>query len=425
MPPKKVQEKQKQKIIEDKTFGMKNKKGAKGQKIVEQITKQVQNKGQNLRRDLLSPEEERAKRKEEEKKKKEELSMLFKPVITQTVAKGVDPKSVVCAFFKQGLCQKGDKCKFSHDLTLERKAEKRSIYDDAREDNDSMANWDEQKLEDVINTKHGEDNKQKNTTQIVCKFFIEAVENKTYGWFWACPNEKEGSKCMYRHALPPGFTLKSDQKKLDEQKEEIALETLVEKERAALGSTVTKITLESFLAWKARKIQEKKDKAKEQEEKKKKDFKLGFMNGLTGKDLFTFNPDLIANDDDDANNDIDYRHRDSDDEEEGTGKVSVREIDANYFATQAKEVDDSGTVATSDRFDYIKSIIDREKAQAVAPKLNQADGGVEDVEEDGEEDGEVAGAVGGAKKNLDIDESLFTMDDLGDIQDELEDLEIS
>ena len=38
---------------------------------------------------LLSPEEERAKRKEEEKKKKEELSMLFKPVITQTVAKGI------------------------------------------------------------------------------------------------------------------------------------------------------------------------------------------------------------------------------------------------------------------------------------------------------------------------------------------------
>lgn len=165
---------------------------------------------------------------------------------------------------------------------------------------------------------------------------------------------------MYRHALPPGFTLKSDQKKLDEMKEEIALETLIEKERAALGSNVTKITLESFLAWKARKIQEKKDKAKETEEKKKKDFKLGFMNGLTGRDLFTFNPDLIANDDDEANNDIDYRHRESDDEEDAGEKVTVREIDANFFATQAKEVDGTGTVATSDRFDYIKSMIDRE-----------------------------------------------------------------
>ena len=40
---------------------------------------------------------------------------------------GADPKSVVCAFFKQGQCTKGDKCKFSHDLTLERKCEKGSV----------------------------------------------------------------------------------------------------------------------------------------------------------------------------------------------------------------------------------------------------------------------------------------------------------
>ena len=45
---------------------------------------------------------------------------------------GVDPKSVLCAFFKQGACTKGDKCKFSHDLAIERKAEKRSLYDDGK-----------------------------------------------------------------------------------------------------------------------------------------------------------------------------------------------------------------------------------------------------------------------------------------------------
>jgi hypothetical protein len=36
-------------------------------------------------------------------------------------------------YFKQGSCSKGAKCKFSHDLTIERKAEKRSLYDDLRE----------------------------------------------------------------------------------------------------------------------------------------------------------------------------------------------------------------------------------------------------------------------------------------------------
>lgn len=47
---------------------------------------------------------------------------------------GVDPKSVLCAFFKQGQCTKGDKCKFSHDLSLERKGEKKSVYVDCRDE---------------------------------------------------------------------------------------------------------------------------------------------------------------------------------------------------------------------------------------------------------------------------------------------------
>ena len=46
------------------------------------------------------------------------------------ICAGVDPKSVLCAFFKAGMCKKGDKCKFSHDMNLARKGAKRSIYDD-------------------------------------------------------------------------------------------------------------------------------------------------------------------------------------------------------------------------------------------------------------------------------------------------------
>jgi len=43
-----------------------------------------------------------------------------------------DPKSILCAYFKVGLCQKGHKCKFSHDLSLEKKSAKINLYHDPR-----------------------------------------------------------------------------------------------------------------------------------------------------------------------------------------------------------------------------------------------------------------------------------------------------
>lgn len=60
----------------------------------------------------------------------------------------------------------------------------------------------------------------------ICKYFLDAVENSKYGWFWECPN---GEACHYRHALPPGFMLKKDKKKEDKG-EEISLEDLIERE---------------------------------------------------------------------------------------------------------------------------------------------------------------------------------------------------
>ncbi len=121
---------------------------------------------------------------------------------------GVDPKTVVCQFYKQGNCEKGKKCKFSHDLSVERKVEKINLYQDTREaeeerkKEDGMEDWDEEKLRQVVMSKHGN---PKTTTDKVCKYFIEAVENGKYGWFWTCPNG--GDKCMYKHSLPPGYSI--------------------------------------------------------------------------------------------------------------------------------------------------------------------------------------------------------------------------
>ncbi|XP_066138127.1 zinc finger CCCH domain-containing protein 15 homolog [Euwallacea fornicatus] len=378
-PSKKTEQKKKEKVIEDKTFGLKNKKGAKQQKFIQQVEKQVKSGG-------IHPLKEATKKSDKELKLKEqkEMNMLFKPVQSQKIEKGADPKSIVCAFFKQGQCGKGDRCKFSHDLTMERKAEKRSLYVDMRDDdeNDTMENWDEEKLKEVIEKKHGKAGKLP-TTDIICKHFLEAVEKSKYGWFWQCPT---GENCIYRHALPPGFVLKKDKKK-DDKKDEITLEELIEKERAALGPAQTKVTLETFLAWKKRKIHEKKEAAKKDEDKKRSDFKAGRQVGLSGREMFSFNPDMATEydleDGDEAFDSSLYK-----DEEEDA--VEYKEINLDILESDVGEVDGSGTVASQDRFKNLTSSSSNGLEAAAVP----------------------------------INENLFLEDDLEGLDYELEDLEL-
>lgn len=53
------------------------------------------------------------------------------------------------------------------------------------------------------------------------------MEKKQYGWFWVCPNG--GKECHYRHALPPGYVLKSQMKALlEEETEKLFIEEEIE-----------------------------------------------------------------------------------------------------------------------------------------------------------------------------------------------------
>ncbi|XP_059355795.1 zinc finger CCCH domain-containing protein 15 [Carassius carassius] len=420
---KKTQEKKKEKIIEDKTFGLKNKKGAKQQKFIKAVTQQVKF-GQQNPRQVAAAEAEKNKKKDDKKKELSELNELFKPVVAaQKVSKGVDPKSVLCAFFKQGQCTKGDKCKFSHDLTLERKCEKRSLYVDGRDDElekDTMDNWDEKKLEEVVNKKHGEAEKKKAKTQIVCKYFLDAIENNKYGWFWVCPGG--GDNCMYRHALPVGFVLKKDKKKEETNEEEISLEDLIETERASLGANVTRITLETFLAWKKRKRQEKLAKAEQDMERKKADFKAGRAYGVSGREVFEFRPELV--DDDDAEAD-DTKYSDEDDNDaEGYNEVEeideVQDIDIARFIP--KEVDNAGiTVASADRFTAkappTNDTDDNKLSEASGGSMENGEHCEDETLEDGETNDDESEAVP-------VDENLFTGEDLDELEEELNTLDL-
>lgn len=174
--PKKSQETTKKKLVEDKTFGLKNKKSAKVQKYVEQVKSQAAQSGNRDERIAAEKRKaEQAAKKKAEEQKKQELADLFKPVIQQQkVPFGVDPKTILCSFFKAGSCQKGNKCKFSHDINVERKAEKINVYEDVRE---TMEDWNQEKLEDAVKKKHESSNLNR-PTDIVCKFFLESIETR-------------------------------------------------------------------------------------------------------------------------------------------------------------------------------------------------------------------------------------------------------
>lgn len=155
----------------------------------------------------------REKAKLEEEKRKKEEAQLLKPVQTQKVPLGVDPKTILCAFFKAGQCEKGAKCKFSHDLNVGRKVEKKNLYEDGREDkltglsmrfaDSRLLNWRLQ-IRWTLGTKRSSGmlsfpsmgthvrpqtcvifalvsrSSLISVSQIVCKFFIEAIESEKY-----------------------------------------------------------------------------------------------------------------------------------------------------------------------------------------------------------------------------------------------------
>jgi len=77
---------------------------------------------------------------------------VFRVLILKLI--GEDPKSILCAFFKAGVCEKGKKCKYSHDLLIEGKSAKIDMYNDPRD----------------------RKGKHEARTDIVCTHFLEAVD---------------------------------------------------------------------------------------------------------------------------------------------------------------------------------------------------------------------------------------------------------
>lgn len=174
----------------------------------------------------------------------------------------------------------------------------------------------------------------------------------------------------------------------------------------------TKVTLESFLLWKKRKIMEKKEKLCKEEEQKKKDYKSGKQFGLSGKEMFSFNPEL-ADDGDMEDGDAVFDYARSDDEEDDA--FEYKELDLEALSLAAQEVDGTGTVATADRL----------QAPAKAP-----DGSTDSDDDEDNPSSSSSGASSSRRKaNGDTDatpinENLFLDEDLAGLDDELNDLDL-
>jgi len=229
--------------------------------------------------------------------------------------------------------RKGAKCKFSHDPNVGRKVEKRNVYEDGREDklDDTMDKWDEEKLRSVVLSKQGN---PKTTTDIVCKHFIEAIETQQFGWFWECPNG--GDKCFYRHALPPGFVLRSQRKAIADaaKANEITLEVFLETERHKLGKNLTPVTTESFSKWKKTRMDKKAAEEDAAKNAKSVQAAAGKSSGMSGRDLFTYNPEWFVEEDEGSDDEWDIamyrREKEVDELEAEESRIAALDLEDGY-----------------------------------------------------------------------------------------------
>ncbi|ORD94789.1 ZC3HF [Enterospora canceri] len=191
---------------------------------------------------------------EAENKKRKDVEIAKKVTIRQLIPVGVDPKTVFCLNFKNKNCNLGEKCQFSHIAP---------------------------KKEDQL------DDKQDTGPKLVCKFLIDALNNREFSSEWVCPLPK----CKDLHKM----TEMSENTEI-----ELSLEEFLELQRQTIDAAKsTPVTEETFKIWKEKKRKEEELHAKRL---------AALSTAPKGVDLFKFQPDIFEDDEADGD-DIDYHAR--------------------------------------------------------------------------------------------------------------------
>eukprot|EP00922_Rhytidocystis_sp_ex-Travisia-forbesii_P037777 GHVS01056274.1.p1 GENE.GHVS01056274.1~~GHVS01056274.1.p1 ORF type:complete len:352 (+),score=81.03 GHVS01056274.1:714-1769(+) len=270
----KAEQKQKVKAVDDKTFGLKNKNKSKTvQKFIKGLASSVQGQPKGGESQLTA---NKLADKDEKKKTAQQAALLA------SLFKGTENiKKISMDEPKQ------------YDPKTSREDQKINLYADQRDQKDNMENWDLQRLQAVIAAKQSDD--EENSTDIVCKHFLDAVEKKHYGWFWICPNG--GDNCKYRHCLPAGYVLKNISADDEDEEDEEPLEDKIERMRQELPAGGIPVTLETFTAWREQKETDRMAALEETRQAEARRTGGRGLHVLTGRDLFAYDPSLFVDDD--------------------------------------------------------------------------------------------------------------------------------
>lgn len=121
----------------------------------------------------------------------------------------------------------------------------------------------------------------------ICKFFLDAVIRKVYGWKWECPN---GDDCHYKHCLPKNFVIPTGKDKMQEEmsiEEYMDLEEQIDTERERVSKNGKPVNDATFREWKEKRDEFRRTQKAEEESKKKT---------LTGLQLFKKQANLFKDD---------------------------------------------------------------------------------------------------------------------------------